>query len=56
MECQQSCVPQRKVYDRRFVEIPSPTCLEHGLIAHDRRNVRGNLESQFGDAPAGLAL
>jgi hypothetical protein len=56
MECQQRCVAQRKVYDRRFVEIPSRTYLEHGLIAHDRRDVCGNVESQLGDAPAGLAL
>jgi hypothetical protein len=56
MECQQRCVAQRKAYDRRFAEIPSRTYREYGLIAHDRRNVCGNLESQFSDAPAGLAL
>ena len=43
MECQQRCVPQRKVHDRRFAEIPSRTRREYGLITRDRRNVCGDL-------------
>ena len=50
MECQQRCVAQRKVHDPRFAEIPSRTHREYGLITRDRRNVCGDLESQFRDA------
>ena len=39
MECQQRCIAQRKVHDRRFAEIPSRTHREYGLITRDRRNV-----------------
>jgi len=56
MECQQRCVAQRKVHDRRLAEIPSRTHREYGLITRDRRNVCGDLESQFRDAPACFAL
>ena len=43
MECQQRCIAQRKVHDRRFAEIPSRTHREYGLITRDRRNVCGDL-------------
>jgi len=56
MECQQRCVAQRKVHDRRFAEIPSRTRREYGLITRDLRNVCGDLESQFRDVPACFAL